>query len=111
MSAWSWSRPEIVTVVVTAVGANGQNLYCCRDLRPGRSRATTIELPDGTQAVTITRPVRERVELGQHRAGRSVSRPVRPGWRDDSSLVMWWRAMRAERDARRAVRSMRNRYR
>ncbi|MGH3588213.1 MAG: hypothetical protein ACRDQ0_18055 [Pseudonocardia sp.] len=103
MNAWSWSGSEVVPVIVTAVGADGTNLYCQRDLRPGRVRATTIELPEGAQAVTITRLVRERVDLGQVRVGRRVARPPRPTWRDDSAMVMWWRAVRAQRDALRVL--------
>jgi hypothetical protein len=107
VNAWIWPRRDVVPVVLTTVGANGKRLHCYCDLRPGHDASTTIELPEGAQAVTITRPRRQRVEFGQHRAPRWSARPARPTWRDDSSLVMWWRALLAERAGRRAVRSMR----
>jgi hypothetical protein len=104
VSAWTWPQPDVVPVVVTAVGADGTNRYWLRDLRSGRDKAERIELPEGALVLTIIRPVRERVDLGQHRSGRRTPQPARPTWRDDSSLIMWWRAWRAERAARRAMR-------
>jgi hypothetical protein len=60
-----------VRIVVTTVGVDGETRYWYGDLRPRRDQAETIELPDGTQAVTIERPRRMRVDLGQHRARRA----------------------------------------
>jgi hypothetical protein len=70
VSAWSWPRSDVVRLVVTVVGPDGRNVYRYCDLRPGREHAETIELPDGPRTVTIERPVRERVDLGQHRKRR-----------------------------------------
>jgi hypothetical protein len=89
----SWSRRDVVPLVVTAFGADGTSLYRYCDLRAGRSKAARIELPDGT-VVQIERPLRERVDLGQLRAGRAT-RPT------------WWRALLAEQAARRAIRRRR----
>jgi hypothetical protein len=111
VNARIWPRRAVVPVVLTTVCANGARLHCYCDLLPGQDASTTIELPEGVQAVTITRPRRQRVEFGKYRAPRWSARPARPTWRDDSSLVMWWRALLAERAGRRAVRSMRQRGR
>ena len=70
VSAWIWVRRDVVRIVVTTIGADGAKRSWYGDLRSGRDKAETIELPDGTRAVTIERPRRVRVVLGQHRARR-----------------------------------------
>jgi hypothetical protein len=75
----TWGRPRVVRIVVTAIGADGEKRCWYGDLRTGRDEAETIKLPDGTQAVTIERPVRVRVMLGQHRDRRQALRPVARG--------------------------------
>jgi hypothetical protein len=102
VNGWSL-RPDVVPVVVTAVGANGRPMCYFCDLRRGPDGAGTVELPDGT-VVTIERPLRERVDFGQLRAHRRTDR-LRPSWRDDSELFMWLRFWRAQRDGRRAIRA------
>jgi hypothetical protein len=71
VSAWTWWQADVVRIVVTTIGADGVQRSWYGDLRPGRDKAETIELPDGTRAVTIERPRRVRVVLGQHRARRA----------------------------------------
>ncbi|OLT13717.1 hypothetical protein BJF78_21375 [Pseudonocardia sp. CNS-139] len=80
MSAWSWPRPDVVPVVVTAVGVDGANLHCYRDLRPGRDRAATIALPAGTQVVKIDARCGSGWTSGSTgAAGRYTDPPVRRG--------------------------------
>ncbi|OLT13398.1 hypothetical protein BJF78_03505 [Pseudonocardia sp. CNS-139] len=71
--------------------------------------ALTIELPDGAHTIELSHPVRARVELGAHRAGRWTPppRPQRPRWRDDSQTFMWLRWLRTERESRRLARRRR----
>lgn len=69
MTAWNWGRPDVVRIVVTTVGPDGEKRRWYGDLR--RGTAETIEFPYGTRAVTIERPRRVRVVLGQHRARRA----------------------------------------
>jgi hypothetical protein len=71
VSAWIWGRPGVVPIVVTTVGADGRKRRWYGGLRLGQDQAETIDLPDGTQAVTIERPKRVRVDLGQRRSRRA----------------------------------------
>ncbi|MGH3587057.1 MAG: hypothetical protein ACRDQ0_12115 [Pseudonocardia sp.] len=70
MSAWTWGPPSAVRIVVTATNADGTVRYWYPDLREGRGDAQTIVLPDGTRSVTLERPRRVRVPLGEIRAAR-----------------------------------------
>jgi hypothetical protein len=65
-----WARPEVVHLVVTTVGADGERRCWYADLHTGPERAETIRLPVGTQIVRIERHRRMRVELGKRRTGR-----------------------------------------
>jgi hypothetical protein len=106
VSAWSWPRPDTTPVIVTVAGANGTTVHGVCHLQPGRDHAHTIELPPDARTVTIERPLRQRVELALHRLHRRTHRPAPArSWRDDSSLIMYWRAWTAGRSARRALRS------
>jgi hypothetical protein len=100
----NWGRSNGVRIVVTTVGTDGAERRWIGELHAGRDKAETIKLPAGTHAVTIERPRRIRVYLGQNRRRSAPSRPARPTWRDDSSLYLWWRTWLAQRDARRTVR-------
>jgi hypothetical protein len=70
VSTWPWSRPDVVHLVVTTVGADGERRRWYADLHTGPERGETIRLPAGTQIVMIERPRRVRVDLGRLRAGR-----------------------------------------
>jgi hypothetical protein len=59
----------VLRIVVTATGADGSVTRWYPDLQEGRE-AQTIALPADTRAVTLERPRRVRIHLGQLRAGR-----------------------------------------
>jgi hypothetical protein len=65
---WPWSQHDIVHLVVTTVGADGQRRRWYADLHTGPECGETIRLPAGTQIVTIERHRRVRVEVGKRRA-------------------------------------------
>jgi hypothetical protein len=110
VSAWTWGRPDAVRVMLIAHGPNGVERHWLGDLHAGRGNGETIKLPAGTEVVTIQRPKRVRVRL--HRNSRwSPAQPLRSTWRDDSALVLWWRAWLAERSGRRALREVRRQRR
>jgi hypothetical protein len=69
MTAWSWRRPTTVRIVVTATGPDGSVMRWYQELREGPE---TIALPAYTRSVTIERPRRVRVHLGQLRAARGA---------------------------------------
>jgi phosphosulfolactate phosphohydrolase-like enzyme len=69
--AFGWGSSAAVCVVVTVVGSNGALTTYYADLAVGGT--TTITVPEGATAVTLARPVRQRVRLGE-RGGRSVGR-------------------------------------
>ena len=68
MSAWTW-RHRSVRIVVTATALDGTVMRWYPDMRQGHE-AQTIALPAYIRSVTIERPRRVRVHLGQLRAGR-----------------------------------------
>ena len=69
MTTWIWRRQSAVRIVVTATSADGSVTRWYPEIRKGRE-AQTIALPDYTRSVTIERPHRVRVHLGQLRAVR-----------------------------------------
>lgn len=66
MTRWPWAQPDVVHLVVTTVGADGERRLWYVDLRTGPD-GETIRLPAGTQIVRIERHRRVRVELGRQR--------------------------------------------
>ena len=80
MTRWPWAQPDVVHLVVTTVGADGERRRWYADLHTGPERGETIRLPEGTQIVRIERYRRVRVELGKLRARRRYGedRPRRP---------------------------------
>ena len=75
MSPWPWTQPDVVHLVVTTVGANGERRRWYADVHAGRERGETIRIPAGTRIVTIERYRRVRVDLGKLRAGRGPNAP------------------------------------
>jgi hypothetical protein len=77
--AFGWRPSAAVCVVVTVVGPNGAaSATYYADLAIGD--ATTITVPSGATAVTLARPARQRVRLGERGrrdrgAARRVARP------------------------------------
>jgi hypothetical protein len=69
VGTWIWRRHSSVRIVVTATGLDGAVMRWYPEIRQGRE-AETIALPAYTRSVTIERPRRVRVHLGQLRAGR-----------------------------------------
>ncbi len=69
MTAWHWGRSTAVRIVVTATGLDGTVTRWYPEIRQGHE-AQTIALPAHTRSVTIERPRRVRVHLGQLRAVR-----------------------------------------
>jgi hypothetical protein len=65
---WPWTQHDVVHLVVTTVGADGQRRRWYADLHTGPERGETIRLPAGTQIVRIERHRRVRVEVGKRRA-------------------------------------------
>jgi hypothetical protein len=80
VSPWPWARHDVVHLVVTTVGADGERRRWYTDLHTGPERGETIRLPAGTQIVRIERHRRVRIELGRLRAQRRYDehRPRRP---------------------------------
>jgi hypothetical protein len=68
VSPWRWAQSDVVHLVVTTVGADGERRCWYADLHTGPEHGETIRLPAGTQIVRIERYRRVRVELGRLRA-------------------------------------------